>query len=190
MIRPTMKSCAFPGIVLAALLVFVTACANALNEYEVDQAGNPATNRLFTEHTLANAAYRIEELGEFHLVDGQFHLQYGEGMTQAHRVTLGQTAFGDLDQDGLIDAAVILSRQSGGSGILKYLVAMRNAGNGFRQQDSLLLGDRIRVNTLSIVDGSVILDILTFNPDDPVCCPTRPLKMQWVLRNGKWRTMK
>lgn len=185
-----MKSCAFPGIALTALLVFVTACANALNGYAVDQAGNPATNRLFTEHTLANAAYRIDELGEFQLVDGQFQLQYGGGMTQAHRIALGQTAFGDLDQDGLSDAAVILSRQGGGSGTLKYLVAMRNAGNGFRQQDSHLLGDRIRISALSIVDGCVILDMLTFNPDDPVCCPTRPLKMQWVLRNGKWRTMK
>ena len=78
-----------------------------------------SASRALTEKDLANATYRINGLGMFHLDNGEFIRQYGEGVTQRHKVT--------LDHDGLSDAAVILAWQSGGSGTFKYLMEYKMA---------------------------------------------------------------
>ncbi|MGR8941072.1 MAG: META domain-containing protein [Gammaproteobacteria bacterium] len=173
----------------AAVLVMhglITACSGTSGGKTAEISGPNVFGQTLTEADLANAGYRLDSLGEFRLDKGVFVRRDGEGETQRHKVTLEKAAFGDLDHDGLGDAAVILAWQSGGSGTFKYLVAMKNTGIAPRQQDSVLLGDRLRSTALSIAGGEVVLEMLSSGPHDPACCPSLPVRHVYRLSDGKW----
>ena len=166
--------------------VFLLACGSTSGGQGADIAGQKVAKQSLTTDDLANTSYRIDRLGEFRLDKGEFNRQFGEGMTQKHKVNLEKVAFGDLDHDGLEDAAVILASQSGGSGTFKYLMAMRNTGNVPQQLDSILLGDRVQISALSIADGQVRLEKLQAGPGDPACCPSQRVQEAYRLRDGRW----
>lgn len=169
------------------ILALCSACGSTSKGNDCDKTNYGYVTRALTENDLANATYRIHELGTFQLVNGEFEHRYGEeGMTQLHKVTLEKIAFGDLDHDGTSDAAVVLAWQSGGSGTFKYLFAMRNTRTAPRQQDHVLLGDRIQISALSIAAGQVNIDMFTTGPDEPVCCPTQRVKLAYILSGDKW----
>jgi heat shock protein HslJ len=175
---------------IAALIAhgLITACGTISGGMPAESGQNSAQQAL-TENDLANAIYRIDSVGEFRLVKGEFKHQYGEGSTQIHKVVLEKVAIGDLDDDGLDDAAVILAVQSGGSGTFRYLIAMRNTGHLPDQRDSLFLGDHVQTRLFSIADGQVRLEMLQPNPGNPVCRPGRQVKQTYKLHNGKWGLM-
>jgi hypothetical protein len=70
-------------------------------------------------------------------------------------------------------AAVVLASSGGGSGTFftLHLVTLENgapvAGGG------ILLGDRIKLGTLSIVDNQVVIRMTVPGPNDPLCCPSQ-----------------
>ncbi|MCK9622918.1 MAG: hypothetical protein M0R47_20580 [Methylobacter sp.] len=167
-------------------LTLITACGSTSGGNVTDIPGHSSASRALTEKDLANATYWINELGTFHLDNGEFNSQYGEGVTQRHKVTLDKIAFGDLDHDGLTDAAVILAWQSGGSGTFKSLMAMRNTGSAPQQQDDILLGDRVQISALSITASQVHLETVSSGPRDPACCPSQQVKQVYILHDGKW----
>jgi heat shock protein HslJ len=181
-----MKFCKFSTLVFPIVFILVTACSSTREGIVADKPSHSSASRALTENALNNAAYQIDEVGLFNLDNGVFNQSYGESMTQRHQVTLEKVAFGDLDDDGLGDAAVILARQSGGSGTFRYLVAMRNTGNSPRQQDSVFLGDRVQIIALSIAADQVNLEAVAASPHDPACCPAQQVKQAYILRDGKW----
>lgn len=172
-----MKHYKFPACVFPIALALVSACSH---QPIVKESGG------LTETVLNNTTYHIGELGTVRLTNGVFINQYGEGATQMHRVTLEKIAFGDLNGDGLDDAAVILAWQNGGSGTFKYLVAIQNSSGLPQQIDSILLGDRVQVSAMSIAAGSAALEELTHAPLDPMCCPSQQVKQSYMLRANKW----
>ena len=87
-----------------------------------------------------------------------------------HRVTLEKTAYGDLNGDGVDDAAVVLAWQNGCSGTFRDLVAVQNPSGLPQQIASFLLGDRIQVSEMSIDAGAVALQLITHTCLDPMCC--------------------
>jgi heat shock protein HslJ len=181
-----MKFYKLPTVMFPMVLSLVTACSSTPNGNVADMPGHNSASRALTENALNNATYRINELGTFHLDNGEFNRQYGEGMTQRHKVTLEKIAFGDLDHDGLSDAVVILAWQSGGSGTFKYLMAMRNTGSAPLQQDGIFLGDRVQISAVSIAAGQVRLETISSGPRDPACCPSQQVKQVYILHDGKW----
>jgi len=181
-----MKTYTTQTIVALIILALVTACSITHGGNVADKPSHSSASRVLTEEDLNHATYRIDELGTFQLDNGEYKHQYGDGTTQRHKVTLEKVAFGDLDYDGLNDAAVILTWHSGGSGTFKYLMAMRNTGHAPWQQDSVLLGDRVQIRALSIAAGQVNIETLTTGPRDPACCPTQQVKQAYILRDGKW----
>ncbi|MEC4748114.1 META domain-containing protein [Methylomicrobium sp. Wu6] len=180
-----MKSYKFRVIAVLMANGLIAACSGTSGGKVADMPGQNAAQRALTENGLANACYRIDRLGAFSLDKGEFNRQYGEGIAQRDKVALEKIAFGDLDHDGLSDAAVILAWQSGGSGTFRYLMAMRNTGNASRQQDGILLGDRVQISALSIGDGEVRLEKVQAGPSDPACCPSQRIKQAYSLRDGK-----
>ena len=180
-----MKFCKVQTIVFPIMLALITACSTT-SRNGADKPSRSSAGQALTENVLNNATYQIDELGTFQLDNGKFERRYGEGSTQIDKVSLEKFTFGDLDGDGLSDAAVILTRQSGGSATFRYLVAMHNAGSTPRQQASVLLGDRVQISALSIAAGQVGLETVTTGPSDPACCPSHRLKQAYSLRDGKW----
>jgi heat shock protein HslJ len=149
-----------------------------------DETPPPAETAPLTEDALSGATYEVEELGTIQLTDGQYRNQYGEGATQVDLVGLEAAALGDLNGDGLDDAAVILWWQSGGTGTFIYLAAVVNEGGAPRQAGIAQLGDRVRIEALSIDDGEIVIDAIAHGPDDPMCCPTQIVRSGYALEGG------
>ena len=81
-------------------------------------------------------------------------------------------AFGDLNGDGIDDAAIILVWNGGGSGsfyILSTVVDKRavpiNVGLAS-------IGDRVVIKHIRIANGTIIVRKLKQGPNDGMCCPT------------------
>lgn len=107
------------------------------------------------------------------------------GMARPVVIYSGVRTSGDLDGDGAQDAAVILSENSGGSGMFTYLAALFNQDGQPVNTDTVLLGDRVQVTRLSIENGVIVVEMLAAGPQDPLCCPSLPILLTFILQNGK-----
>jgi len=46
------------------------------------------------------------------------------------------------------------------------------------------LGDRAQVQGLALVEGTVVVIMVTHGPDDPTCCPTHKVENTYALQEG------
>jgi len=151
---------------------------------------SPTAMQRLTLEQLRNAEYRLPLLGDqdtpIRLIDGMGTLVYGEGATERETVGLidDAVAFGDLDGDGNADAAVAVYTSGGGSGAFIYLVAVLDRYGAPAQAARAYLGDRVRVDSLSISDGRVFAQILAHGPVDGLCCPSVRTTSTFALREG------
>jgi heat shock protein HslJ len=92
---------------------------------------------------------------------------------------------GDLDRDGLEEAATILWESSGGSGTRLYLAVMDTDENTVVNLGTAFIGDRVQIRSGGIEDGNVVLEVVRAGPEDPACCPTQKATLTWALsENG------
>lgn len=140
-----------------------------------------------TEDTLKNADYRGIYEETVQLIDGRYEGEpFVEGGASRPTVSfIDPYAFGDLDGDGVEDAAVLLAENSGGSGTFIYLAAVLNRNGSPQNMATQLLGDRVQVNSMSIEDGEIVVDMITHGPDDPMCCPTQQVVQTYELRDNE-----
>ncbi len=97
---------------------------------------------------------------------------------------LGLFALGDLNGDGVDDAAIILVENDGGSGSFESLVVLLKTGGAFHQAGQAELGDRFAINSVAILSGQIVLDMLVDGPSDPLCCPSQPEVQTYRLVDG------
>lgn len=98
---------------------------------------------------------------------------------------LPQAAFGDLNDDGMDDAALLLSENMGGSGVFVSLIVMLNSGDGFSQAGSEMVDDRPLINSVSINNGRIILDAVIHNVDDAMTEPTMKVIEEYAIENDQ-----
>lgn len=96
-----------------------------------------------------------------------------------------QMAFGDLNGDGIGDAAVLLAENYGGTGVFVSVIAMINQNGKPAQAAAEMLDDRPMINSISIKDGQIFLDAVTHGPNDPGCCAAQPVKQTYRFVGGK-----
>lgn len=82
-------------------------------------------------------------------------------------------AYGDLDDDGQPDAAVVLVSDSGGSGTFVYLAVVQSYSGTPTNVATSFLGDRVQVKSLSIEGDHLVATLLSHAPSDPACCPSQ-----------------
>ncbi len=135
---------------------------------------------------LPDAEYPIDlvRTGRAQLRDGVFEETAAPGSATKTRIRLGnQQTAGDLNGDGMQDAAVTLIANPGGSGTFTYLAAAVNQNRAAKPIASVLLGDRIIVKSLAIESGEIIVTLLTRRPNEPMAArPTVELKRRFKLR--------
>lgn len=99
--------------------------------------------------------------------------------------SLDQVVLGDLNTDGVKDAACIIAYNSGGSGTFYSLVPVVNASGQLRQIGEVELGDRIIVKRIAIDSGVINLGLVVHGKDDSMVQPTKPVDWKFKITDGK-----
>lgn len=119
------------------------------------------------------------------LINGTY--SEGSGADQYSVKMLDTVAFGDLNNDGVADAVILLVENGGGTGEFESLVAVLNTNGAATQAGQALLGDRVQVRMMTITSGVVGLDMLVQGPNDPMCCPSQPEGQYYrMVGNAFW----
>jgi hypothetical protein len=128
-----------------------------------------------TVNQLNNSRYMIPswespDQGEWvQLKDGEFTRRNPDNPLFVNVVKI---ALGHLSNYQSKDAAVIYAYNTGGSGFFMVLCAVINDQGKPKNIALADLGDRVKINSLSIQAGKIILDMVVHGPNDPACCPT------------------
>lgn len=132
-------------------------------------SGQGGTPPPLTPELLREASYRSD------MASGPVKLTAGRYEDPESRLAItlsGEPVLGDLDGDGAPDAAVLLETVGGGTGVFMDLAAVLNRGGVPVHAASVLLGDRVVVESVALEAGAVMIQMVTQSPDDPMCCPT------------------
>ncbi len=179
------------GFALAVLtlgLLVVSAQAWSQQHTTAPADGEP---RRLTLEQLRDGHYRLPLLGDeetpIRFRGGRRSIRYGVGATE--RVAAGLVgdlvAFGDLDGDGVVDAAVVAFVNTGGSGTFIHVLALRDREGTPVQAGREFLGDRVRVKSLGISGGHIFVTMDAHGPDDGLCCPSIETSRAFTLRGRR-----
>jgi hypothetical protein len=127
---------------------------------------HPANNSLPTAAVFnpltANYLINGEEVS---LVNGK---AVGGDNSKTTTAVFGEPMIGDLNGDGVNDAALIITQDSGGSGLFYYVAAAINTKDGAEGTNAVLLGDRIAPQNGEITDGQIIENYADRKISDPM----------------------
>lgn len=168
---------AAPVLIALLLAVAFLATALAVPQQTVVAQSEPASG-VITPETLANMTYRSEltPSGEVTLVDGQF-----ENPDDRYVAVLAPEPRAYDQFKGQDAATVLLSENSGGSGIFVSLAIVIDQDGEPVNVASTLLGDRVHVYALEMDGGRIVVDMVRQGPNDPMCCPTEVVRIIYVL---------
>ena len=79
----------------------------------------------------------------------------------------GNEATGDLNGDGKVDTAFLLTQDNGGSGTFFYVTVALLTDKGYQGTNAILLGDRIAPQATEIKDGEIIVNYADRKLDEP-----------------------
>ncbi|MCB0016144.1 MAG: META domain-containing protein [Anaerolineales bacterium] len=187
-------------LLFLALLFSLVAC----NATDVNEGGSETATTVPTEPTksptetaaetpfeltddlLKNMSYQGIFDEPVTLADGLYEGEpFVEGGASKPTVTLfPMTALGDLNNNGVDDAAVLLVENSGGTGSFVYLAAVLNSEGTPENVSTLLLGDRVSPESVMIAHGEIVVEAETHAEDDPLCCPSLKTRTTYTLQNG------
>lgn len=140
-----------------------------------------------TREGVENAQY-----GQFKLTNGKYEYTFEQGKADAVKPTRGiieisdnKIVFGDIDGDGKDDAAVILVENTSGSGWFYSLAVLINKDGKPSYMDQIDLGDRVIINSVSVKEKEIVIDMVTHGPKDGLCCPTLRQTVNYTLFENK-----
>jgi hypothetical protein len=98
---------------------------------------------------------------------------------------MNYVAAGDLTGDGTPEVAVVLATSTGGTGVFRDL-AVVEVQNGKPVNVAVTpLGDRVKIKSLTIQNGAVVVDMLTQGPHDPMVNPTQEIVQTYKLQGDQ-----
>ena len=157
-IRRVASRMAAVGALLFAATLLASCDGIADNDLAAPDRVSLERATILTEHA---------DAGTVTLEDGEFRAPVAPGSASELEIRLSQSAVGDLDGNGITDAAAITVENAGGSGNFRYLHALLKEEGEIHDADAVFLGDRIRVLGLSIHDGVIAVALLDRPPDAP-----------------------
>lgn len=139
-----------------------------------------------TNDHLLNCQYYIYNCSKkIKLTNGVFENNLPVATGEFLSANCDNIALGDLNNDGINDAALILYSNAGGSAIFTELAVIINDNGYLKHIASIDLGDGVKINSLSIKANKMILDMLIHGPKDSPCCPTLRKFLSYQLVNNK-----
>ena len=137
---------------------------------------------------IRNAQYQLgftEVLRTVQLANGEFQ----EGLTgSTDMMEIRVTAFialGDINGDGVNEAAAIVSENYGGSGVFVFLALYIEQAGQPVFLTSVFIDDRPAISELRFEAGEIFLSSTTHGAEDPFCCPTLRNERHYRLINNQ-----
>ena len=138
-------------------------------EYHTDHGGCRLTNGVYTSQTIEEDVMLYREV------------MRGTYISGIHEVDHVDHAMGDLNNDGLQDAVVIIRENTGGTGVDIYLAIVMNEQGLLRNMATVYMGDRKEITSLAIGPGGMIfVSGFTHRPTEGYMQPTLPVV--WMFR--------
>ena len=159
---------------LTALMLQMAACHTAKQPLTINE--------------LKNREYRSEwsSKGKIKLSDGIYQEKIAPDSATELVVRLtDKIAFGDLNGDGVEDAALILLSDPGGSGTFYDLAAVINREGKAKYAASVFLGDRVKVEEINIRSGQIVVQMVIHHRTDPRCCPSLRVEQEYGLQGDE-----
>lgn len=94
------------------------------------------------------------------------------------------TAAGDMDGKTGDERAVLLSEESGGSGVHVFLAVFGARDGKLENLGTALVGDRVKPKGMALERRTIVLDLVEAGPADPACCPTQASRRSYRLGPG------
>lgn len=159
-------------IIIVAIAVIIILVVGGLGIYRFNftqgEVELQQTGRLNSLTGAPNGTYLINGQ-QVTLVNGKANQASAPG-SASRTVTsyFGNAATGDLNGDGLIDAAFLLTQDTGGSGLFYYVAVSLATTSPAKIQgtNAVYLEDRISPQSTEIVDGKVIVNFMDHGKDD------------------------
>jgi hypothetical protein len=135
---------------------------------------------------LANTTYSSELVagGTVTLTHGSYSTPAAPGSASTLEAHLTKNiAYGALN--GAASAAVVLVGSGNSSGAFYTLHIMQSGSEAPDEAAYTSLGDRVKINSISIEDNRVAVDMVTHGPGDPLCCPTQRIVRTYTLQGDQ-----
>ena len=186
MIRPTENSCRISAYRACTILICIWLLHGCASLPPVAASGPWAAAK-----TPRDATYTIDGR-TFTLNGGQATIEAFPGAASKTVIEVsGEPASGDLDGDGIPDAAVLLVETTGGSGTFYHVAAAFNRDKHFVGTRAVFLGDRIAPLQLSIRYGILIVDYVDRLPAESMATPpSQNVSKYLVARNDQLAEVK
>lgn len=120
--------------------------------------------------------------GKVKLSRGEYRRPAAPGSAEETVVKLtDRRVFGEVN--GREIGAAVLYTRTGGTGTFYDLVLVVRKAEGWVNTDSVSLGDRVKVQDVTLENGRLVVSMTAHGPKDPMCCPTDKVVKRFVVRN-------
>jgi heat shock protein HslJ len=111
------------------------------------------------------------------------------GAASRPTAVLWEPTFHTADLDGVIgsEALAMLSSNAGGSGEFVYLAVFGMRDGALANVATVPVGDRVRLQSLWLERGKVVMDVIEAGPNDAACCPTQVARKTFGYDNGTFK---
>lgn len=157
-------------VILLVVLIAGAAIFALMSQPKEQQTNQPEQNQQGKDVNPLNASYVIDGK-TVALLDGREEKVAAPGSAEKQVTSVwGPVASGDLNGDGTADYALVLSQTSGGSGLFYYLAAalVDKKGPNLVRTNTLLLGDRIAVENVTIADNIITVNYADRQANEPM----------------------
>lgn len=119
--------------------------------------------------------------GTVTLKNGEYRVPAAPGSAAETVIRLTEwRAFGSMN--GKDTAAIVLVTDTGGSGVFYDLAMLTKRNDGWVNSDTALLGDRVKVHSVSIANNEIAVSMTAHGPDDAMCCPTQEVTRRFLVQ--------
>jgi len=122
--------------------------------------------------------------GKATLSNGAYREPAAPGSATETVIRLGdKRVFGKVH--GRETGAVVLVTDPGGSGTFRDLALLTKEVEGWVNTDTVLLGDRVEVQSVAISGDTVVVMMKTHGPLDPMCCPSSEVVKGFAVKENR-----